>query len=111
MDEAIPSVEHSSLLLSSPLPSSSHSQLTSDALPNSDVHALFAQMLKDTREIATKKEGPDGTFHGFGGKPGAARIDWIFVRGFTAVQNQTVTFHENGRYPSDHFPILALLEF
>lgn len=78
---------------------------------DSDVHALFAQMLKDTREIATKKEGPDGTFHGFGGKPGAARIDWIFVRGFTAAQNQTVTFHENGRYPSDHFPILALLEF
>jgi endonuclease/exonuclease/phosphatase family metal-dependent hydrolase len=77
---------------------------------DSDVHQLFAGIMTDTRLAALKKEGPEGTFHGFTGKPGEARIDWIFVRGFEALANETVTYNDAGRYPSDHFPVLALIE-
>ena len=37
-----------------------------------------------------------------------SRIDWILVRGAAGVdQCETVDAHENGRYPSDHLPVVA----
>jgi len=65
----------------------------------------------DAWKLAPRRAGPEGTFHGFGGKPGAERIDWIFLRGPWIVQEAaTVTHNDNGRYPSDHFPVRALVE-
>ena len=53
-------------------------------------------------------EGLD-TFNDF--KPAThhgERIDWILVRGVSAVARaEIVTFGENGRYPSDHFPVVV----
>ncbi len=39
------------------------------------------------------------------------RIDWILVgRGFTARSIEKSLFQREGRYPSDHFPVVAELE-
>jgi len=73
--------------------------------------ALLAAGLADSRELAAKRAGPEGTFHGFRGTPGDARIDWILVTpGWKVALNETVVFSRDGRYPSDHFPVTADLE-
>lgn len=75
-------------------------------------YKLLAGGLTDAWEAAAAKSGPGGTFHGFRGAPGNARIDWILFRGFArAALAETVTKNEGGRYPSDHFPVFAALEF
>jgi endonuclease/exonuclease/phosphatase family metal-dependent hydrolase len=74
-----------------------------------DVHKLLTQMLHDAWIRAPRHSGPKKTFHGFTGKP-KARIDWILYRGLKARSVRTVTTHSaNGRYPSDHFPVVAEL--
>ena len=70
------------------------------------------ETMKDAWKEAAAKEGPEGTFHGFRGTPGQARIDWILFRGPWSVKSaRTVTANQDGRYPSDHFPVLAELEW
>lgn len=65
----------------------------------------------DAWKIAERREGPEGTFHGFRGTPGRMRIDWIFLRGpWRVTEAETVTFHKDGLYPSDHFPVRAVVE-
>ena len=75
------------------------------------VHALLKTKLEDLWETAPKTEGPEGTFHGFTGTPGERRIDWILFSGpWRPHSAAAVTFNQDGRYPSDHFPIFAVLE-
>ena len=65
----------------------------------------------DAWKIAERRSGPEGTFHGFRGRPGAARIDWIFLRGSWRVREaETVNWSDGGRFPSDHFPVRAVVE-
>jgi endonuclease/exonuclease/phosphatase family metal-dependent hydrolase len=50
-----------------------------------------------------------GTCHEFDGKP-KTRIDWILTGGgFVPVSVKRSMFQKDGRFPSDHFPILAEL--
>jgi len=81
---------------------------------NTDVgsapYSVIAEGLTDT--WSASKPGPRGTFHGFKGTPGQARIDWILHRGFAStLLIETITKNEGGRYPSDHFPVFAELQF
>lgn len=74
-------------------------------------YAILAPLMKDAWKEAAKKDGPEGTFHGFKGTPGDARIDWIMFRAPWKVASATaITDNRNGRYPSDHFPVLAVFE-
>lgn len=73
-------------------------------------HAVLAAGLQDAWTAAPRRKGPEATFHGFTGKPDR-RIDWIFYRGLQARQVQTITGHQDGRYPSDHFPVVAALRW
>ena len=75
-----------------------------------DVHALLTGSLHDAWRIAPRRRGPEGTFHGFTGQP-QRRIDWIMVRGMRVRSVETVTMHRGARYPSDHFPVLAVLRW
>ncbi|HHT26933.1 MAG TPA: endonuclease/exonuclease/phosphatase family protein [Firmicutes bacterium] len=69
-----------------------------------------ADLFRDTRSIAATLSGPSATYHGFRGV-GINRIDYILVRGAVTVKEYTVnTFNEDGRYPSDHFPVWVRLE-
>jgi endonuclease/exonuclease/phosphatase family metal-dependent hydrolase len=76
-----------------------------------EVYKLFAERLEEAWATAGRRTGPEGTFNGFKGNTRGARIDWIFTQGFKAREAETVTKNEGGRYPSDHFPIFAVLEF
>ena len=74
--------------------------------PESRAHATLSATLTDTRIPAAT--GPAATFHAFTGTPDR-RIDWIFARGFTPMTYATITDHDGVRYPSDHFPVMAVL--
>lgn len=74
-------------------------------------YQIIAKVMKDAWKDAAKREGPQGTFHGFRGKPGEARIDWIMYRApWKVTEALTITDNRDGRYPSDHFPVLAIFE-
>lgn len=72
-------------------------------------HSTLVESLTDAWLAAPKRSGPEGTFHGFTGRP-EKRIDWILSRGLQATWVKTVTTQRDGRYPSDHFPVVAELE-
>jgi endonuclease/exonuclease/phosphatase family metal-dependent hydrolase len=72
---------------------------------------LLVPPMKDAWLEAPKKSGPEGTFHGFTGKPGAARIDWILFRApWRVLETHALTAHDGPLYPSDHFPVLAVFD-
>jgi len=78
--------------------------------PSGPTYAVLTKKLTDTRAVAPKVEGPEKTFHNFTGNP-TQRIDFIMERGFTPTTFATVTTQQNGRYPSDHFPVVADLSW
>ena len=54
----------------------------------------------------------EGTFNGFKGIDDRARIDWVLVDPRWKVQSAAIVRrNEDGRYPSDHFPVTAVLRF
>ncbi len=66
----------------------------------------FELLSKQLKEAKPAEAG--GTFHGFKGMPGAARIDWILYRGKLDFKGGgIVKSNENGRNPSDNFPVSA----
>jgi endonuclease/exonuclease/phosphatase family metal-dependent hydrolase len=56
--------------------------------------------------------GPDeGTRHGFSGRTNGPRIDWIVISTeFKPIESSIVHANRNGKYPSDHFPVTAVLK-
>lgn len=78
--------------------------------PDSGVHARLTGDLIDAWERSRQRSGQEATFHAFSGKADR-RIDWILVRGFDVGPVATVTDQQNGRYPSDHFPVVAELRW
>ncbi len=80
--------------------------------PDGAVHAALVggSALRDAWTAAATRDGPDGTFHAFSGKA-ERRIDWILVRGFDVRGARTLDANEAGRYASDHFPVVAELDW
>lgn len=88
--------------------------LTGDfnAPADGEEYGVVTAGLKDAWKTAARRAGPEGTFNGFKGISTGPRIDWILYRGaLEAVEAETVTRNEEGRYPSDHFPVFAALEW
>jgi endonuclease/exonuclease/phosphatase family metal-dependent hydrolase len=53
-----------------------------------------------------------GTFHGFQGGVDGGKIDYIMVLPNTKVlQAEILRDNKDNRYPSDHFPVTAVLRF
>ena len=68
--------------------------------------------LVDTKSVsATPHYGPLGTFNGFQSKEtGDTPIDYIFIKhGVKVLQHATLSETWEGRFSSDHFPVLAKL--
>jgi endonuclease/exonuclease/phosphatase family metal-dependent hydrolase len=87
--------------------------LTGDfnSAPDSPPYSALAGELKDARLTAARRAGPDGTNSGFRGSTEGRRIDWILYRGgLKVLESETVVYGRDGRYPSDHFPVLAVFE-
>lgn len=93
------------------LPHNENLILTGDfnTTPDGDVHALLTTLLADAWTTAPERSGPEDTFHNFTGRP-ERRIDWILFRGPKVLRTWTVTTHEDRRYPSDHFAVVAEFE-
>lgn len=71
-----------------------------------------ANGLRDAWDLAAERRGPAQTYGGFQAPDdeGMGRIDWILVGGSIDVSLvETVLHSSGGRYPSDHFPVLAAL--
>ncbi len=80
---------------------------------NNPVYAqLVAGGFADTWNSAAQRGPLVGTFHDYHGpQADGPRIDWILTRGsVSALRSEVVTFARDGQYPSDHFPVLAVLE-
>lgn len=72
--------------------------------------AATAAGLRDAWLLADRTIGPARTSSDFRPPERAneGRIDWILVGGPIGVRSvDTVTDHDNGRYPSDHYPVVA----
>lgn len=51
-----------------------------------------------------------GTFSRFSGRTSGPRIDWLLVSNNLRVRDAAIVrHHEDGRYPSDHYPVTARL--
>jgi len=90
--------------------------LTGDFNANAETSAAWKILVqggfKDACLLAGERLGPDVTFGGFKAPPDVKRqrIDWILVRNAGSVQRyETVTFNKDGRYPSDHYPVSAVI--
>lgn len=87
-----------------------------NADPGGAVHAALLRAaadrppIEDAWQQAQQRSGPAATFHGFSGR-GERRIDWILTRGLHPRQAHTLDIRRAGRYPSDHFPLLAILHW
>ena len=73
-----------------------------------------ARGLRDAWDAAGHREGPAATYNGFrppgSEEEGEGRIDWVLIGGPIDVSTAATIVHtSNGRYPSDHFPVLARL--
>jgi len=78
---------------------------------DSDVHELFLTELVDAWESGAERSGPETTSSGWTGRTEGRRIDWILYRGdWEATKVRTVDHHDGDRYPSDHYPVFAVLE-
>ena len=66
----------------------------------------------DTYRVVHPDESNVGTFHGFSGEPNKNKIDYIFATpGVTVESSEILRTNRDGRYPSDHFPIVASLHW
>lgn len=89
--------------------------------PNSESHAYFCGAttlnektirFNDAWIAARQREQNAGTYHGFNGSRNGDRIDWILCsRDLKVKKVQIIRDSQNGRYPSDHFPVAAVVRF
>jgi endonuclease/exonuclease/phosphatase family metal-dependent hydrolase len=62
------------------------------------------------RRVHPQRLAQEATFHGFTGGRDGSRIDWILhTEDLCTLEADIDPFNEDGRYPSDHFPITAVL--
>lgn len=82
---------------------------------NSRPWAVFQEGgFQDAWLTAPERKGPKASCCGFNPPDpnSTARIDWIlFKGGLTAQRAETVVYTKKGRYPSDHFPVVAVIAF
>lgn len=74
---------------------------------------LTSDRLSDSWLSAKITRGAKNTWSGFKAPQDSVnRIDWILFSGPAVVNHcETVLYNENGRYPSDHFPVFARFVF
>jgi endonuclease/exonuclease/phosphatase family metal-dependent hydrolase len=67
-------------------------------------------MLRDVFRKGNVLRADGGTFHGYGSLDPAPSIDWVLVsRHFIAVSADIDRYVEKSQFPSDHYPVTAVL--
>ena len=68
--------------------------------------------LVDTFRICYPESNEVGTFNDFTGRTKGEKLDYVFVSKSTRVLNAAIIrANKDGRYPSDHFPVTAHIQF
>jgi endonuclease/exonuclease/phosphatase family metal-dependent hydrolase len=76
----------------------------------SPADAASSQLIDIYRLVHPHRQANEGTFNGFQGRRDGGRIDWILATpAWKPVSAQIITFQRDGRFPSDHFPVVAEL--
>ena len=71
---------------------------------------LTGGQLQDSYRMLHLPGTQEGTYHGFRGDTSGERIDWILVSNCWHIIDAGIDHYQQaGRYPSDHFPVTALL--
>jgi endonuclease/exonuclease/phosphatase family metal-dependent hydrolase len=71
---------------------------------------VASPQLVDTFRVLHSEAVEVGTYHGFNGATNEERIDHVLVQPAVRVlEAAIVRDNENGRYPSDHYPVFARL--
>ena len=79
--------------------------------PSATAYQLLTDRLEDSFDTNVRF-GPFGTFNGFNvGENHDRRIDYILFNGFKSNSYATISTVINGRYLSDHFPIISKLAY
>lgn len=74
------------------------------------LRAAAAAGFRDSFRVLHPAAAPAGTFHGFRGGDGGAKIDYILMdRRWTVHEAAVVRSAVEGRYPSDHYFVSAVL--
>lgn len=71
------------------------------------------RLVETFKEANPRPTTQDYTFHGFTGQNSRAdRIDWVLrSRHFKTMKATIDRTNDNGRYPSDHYPVTAVLQW
>ncbi len=78
---------------------------------NPAIRTILSGGLTDTYRIKNKKIKEEGTFHAFNGNKDGERIDFVFTsKQIKTKQSGIIRDSYNGKFPSDHFPVIAVLE-
>lgn len=69
-----------------------------------------ARLSDSYRQHHSERQPDEGTFNGFRGTTTGGRIDWILTSPEWSVMDAGIDrTHRDGRYPSDHFPVTAIV--
>ena len=95
--------------------------ITGDFNVNENHPGLLALMSSETdalkfhdvyRQVHPEPAEEESTFNGFQGRTKGRRIDFILASpAFKPVEATIDRTNRDGRYPSDHFPVTAVLEY
>lgn len=83
-----------------------------NAARGSAAHAALADSghLRDTLRAAPEQIRDEGTYHAFGTQADPTSIDWILASPRFAVKEAGIDrFSRDGVYPSDHYPVWAVV--
>jgi len=116
--ESQPSRERSAVLLLERITAREHASepvfVTGDFNAGESNPAFVALLdggLTDTFRALHPEATDVGTFHGFEGDRGGEKIDAVLASSGWGVRKAwIVTLDEGGRYPSDHFPVMAVVD-
>lgn len=69
------------------------------------------KLIDSYRKAHPTRAKAEGTFNGFRGTDSGARIDWVLhTPEFSTYSAKINKSNQQGRYPSDHFPVTAVLQ-
>lgn len=79
---------------------------------NPAIKTILSSGLIDTYRKLHAKQQNEGTFNSFKGETSGDKIDFIFVsKDFETKSSEIVRTSYDGTFPSDHFPVTAVISF
>jgi len=79
---------------------------------NPVIKTILSSGLTDTFRKLHSKRNDEGTFNSFKGETNGDKIDFIFTsKEFEVTRSTIIRKNYNGKFPSDHFPVTAIISF